>query len=141
MAARVFAVIGIVVWAVVAIAGLSEDLRMFGWGFSIMLIHLTAFIMLFYRKKLSDTDPEIMAVMETVSAEDDGKRSPKNKTIALVLCVLLGTLGIHRFYVGKVKTGAVWLLTGGCCYIGWFIDIYKIAAGKFTDKDGNVLTT
>jgi TM2 domain-containing membrane protein YozV len=63
----------------------------------------------------------------------------KNKITALLLCIFLGGLGVHRFYVGKIGTGIVWLLTGGVFGIGWIIDIIMIAVGKFKDKQGNIL--
>ena len=63
----------------------------------------------------------------------------KSKITALLLCIFLGGLGVHRFYVGKIGTGIVWLLTGGVFGIGWIIDIVMIAVGKFKDKQGNIL--
>ena len=63
----------------------------------------------------------------------------KSKVVALLLCIFLGGLGIHRFYVGKVGTGILYLFTGGLFGIGTLVDIIKIAIGKFTDKDGNAL--
>ncbi|MBM3331583.1 TM2 domain-containing protein [candidate division WOR-3 bacterium] len=63
----------------------------------------------------------------------------KSKITALLLCIFLGGLGVHRFYVGKIGTGIVWLLTGGVFGIGWLVDIIMIAIGKFKDKQGNVL--
>ena len=68
-----------------------------------------------------------------------GGVSEKSKTTALILSILLGGLGVHRFYVGKVGTGIVWLLTFGVFGIGALIDIIKIATGKFTDKEGKLL--
>jgi TM2 domain-containing membrane protein YozV len=65
--------------------------------------------------------------------------SSKSKITTLILCILLGTLGVHRFYVGKVGTGIVWLLTLGIFGIGVLIDIIMIATGKFKDKQGNLL--
>jgi TM2 domain-containing membrane protein YozV len=53
--------------------------------------------------------------------------------------VLLGYLGVHRFYVGKIATGVIWLLTGGLFGIGYIVDIIVIALGNFTDIDGNRL--
>lgn len=64
----------------------------------------------------------------------------KSKMVALLLCIFLGGLGIHRFYVGKIGTGIIWLLTSGCFGIGYIVDIVMIATGKFTDKAGNALT-
>ena len=62
--------------------------------------------------------------------------SPKSKMLALVLCFLVGYLGIHRFYVGKYGTGIVWFVTAGCFGFGWVVDIIMIAIGSFTDNTG-----
>ena len=66
--------------------------------------------------------------------------SPKNKTVALLLCIFVGGLGIHRFYVGKIGTGVLWLLTAGCFGIGALVDLIMIACGTFTDSDGKPVT-
>ena len=60
--------------------------------------------------------------------------SRKNKTVALVLCIFLGGLGAHKFYVGKVGAGILYLCTLGLFGIGWFIDIILIATGSFKDE-------
>lgn len=50
------------------------------------------------------------------------KNGEHNKWIALALCILLGYLGLHRFYEGKIATGILWLCTGGFFGIGIIID-------------------
>lgn len=60
--------------------------------------------------------------------------SRKNRIVALLLCIFLGTLGAHRFYVGKIGTGILYLFTMGLFGIGWVIDIVLIAVGAFKDQ-------
>jgi TM2 domain-containing membrane protein YozV len=67
-------------------------------------------------------------------------KSSKSKITAALLSFFLGYLGIHRFYVGKIGTGIVWLLTAGCLGVGNLIDFIMILLGKFTDNKGNVLS-
>jgi len=62
--------------------------------------------------------------------------SPKSKTVTLLLCLFLGFLGIHRFYVGKIGTGIIWLLTFGLCGVGWLVDFIMILLGAFKDNLG-----
>jgi len=66
-------------------------------------------------------------------------KSEKNWLVALLLCIFLGALGVHRFYVGKVGTGLLQLFTFGGCGIWVFIDFIMIVVGSFKDKDGNEL--
>jgi len=65
-----------------------------------------------------------------------------NKRIlpAAILCFFLGFLGIHRFYVGKIGTGILQLLTAGGLGIWALIDFVMIVIGAFTDKEGNKIT-
>ena len=65
--------------------------------------------------------------------------SEKNFVSTLILCVLLGGLGVHRFYVGKIGTGIFMLLTLGGLGIWALVDLIRIAIQKFEDCDGAVI--
>lgn len=61
----------------------------------------------------------------------------KSQIIALVLVVLLGGLGIHRFYLGYTGIGIAQLLTLGGCGIWALIDLIRIITGDLKPKDGD----
>lgn len=61
----------------------------------------------------------------------------KSKTTALILSVLVGGLGVDRFYLGYTGMGVLKLLTGGCFGILYIIDIVQIATGKLGPADGS----
>lgn len=87
----------------------------------------------------------------------------KNKLIALLLCLFVGWLGVHRYYMGRVGSGVAMLLlylTGfvaflftiryrglyvlaAMAFIGyfvwWIIDLISIATGKMKDGEGREL--
>lgn len=47
----------------------------------------------------------------------------KSQIVALLLCIFLGLIGIHRFYLGHTGMGLLYLFTLGLFGIGWIIDI------------------
>ncbi|MFL1781209.1 TM2 domain-containing protein [Candidatus Hepatincolaceae symbiont of Richtersius coronifer] len=73
----------------------------------------------------------------------------KSRLVAFLLWLFLGTLGIHRFYAGKILSGIVLLLLTGFSAltfylgIGWLvgsiviiwliIDLFLILTGKIFD--------
>ena len=69
-----------------------------------------------------------------------GGKSEKSNTVALLLCFFLGFLGVHRFYVGKIGTGVLMLVTLGGLGIWNLIDFIIIVVQKFTDSEGNTLS-
>ena len=62
--------------------------------------------------------------------------SDKKKGTALLLCIFLGWMGAHYFYVGRIGRGIVSLITINFFCIGWFVDIVRIALGGFRDNVG-----
>ena len=67
------------------------------------------------------------------------KESRKDYVATLLLCFFLGTLGIHRFYSGKIGTGILMLITFGGFGIWYVIDMIIIILGKFQDKQGKYI--
>jgi len=63
----------------------------------------------------------------------------KEWLVALLLSILVGYLGIDRFYLGYVGLGVLKLLTGGGCGIWWIVDIVLIATDKLPDAQGQPL--
>jgi len=62
--------------------------------------------------------------------------SPRSRLVALLFCVLLGWIGVHRFYVGKIGTGILMVVTIGGLGIWTLVDLILIAVGSFRDKEG-----
>lgn len=74
-----------------------------------------------------------------MSGEIQDNKSQKSWVVALLLCFFLGGLGVHRFYVGKVGTGIIQLLTVGGFGIWALIDFIIILVGSFSDSEGKTL--
>jgi TM2 domain-containing membrane protein YozV len=66
----------------------------------------------------------------------DPSVSDKGFVPAILLCFFLGALGIHRFYVGKVGTGILMLITFGGLGIWTMVDFILIVTGNFKDANG-----
>ena len=69
--------------------------------------------------------------------------SEKSLLIATVLAALFfvcGVSGLHRFYVGKIGTGILMLLTFGGLGIWGLIDLIVLVTGNFKDRDDQRIT-
>ena len=62
--------------------------------------------------------------------------SEHSRLTAFLLCIVLGWVGAHRFYVGKIGTGILWLCTFGIFAVGTIYDAVLIGTGEFRDSDG-----
>ena len=63
----------------------------------------------------------------------------KSKLTAILLCFFLGSLGIHRFYLGYTLIGVIQLLTFGGFIIWAIIDLIMLIIGSLKDSEGNDL--
>ncbi len=67
--------------------------------------------------------------------------SPKSRLAAALLAFFLGALGVHRFYVGKIGTGVLIIVTIGGFFGIWpLIDLIIILVGSFKDKQERYLS-
>ena len=63
----------------------------------------------------------------------------KSKLTAILLCLFLGSLGIHRFYLGYTLIGVIQLLTFGGVLIWAIVDFIRLITGSLKDPEGNDL--
>ena len=78
-----------------------------------------------------------LAKVEKVSAAQKPTEGGKSQIVALILAIVIGGLGIHRFYLGYTLEGVLQLLTAGGCGIWALIDIIRIATGDLKPKGGD----
>jgi TM2 domain-containing membrane protein YozV len=71
---------------------------------------------------------------------DKSIMTEKRNLPVFLLCFFLGIFGVHRFYVGKIGTGLLQMLTFGGLGIWWTIDLIMVLCGGFTDKQGYKIT-
>jgi TM2 domain-containing membrane protein YozV len=66
--------------------------------------------------------------------------SPKSRTVTLLLAATLGVFGLHRFYVGRVRSGILMAMTLGGLGIWYLYDVIMVATGSFRDDEGRLVT-
>ncbi len=63
---------------------------------------------------------------------------PFDYTIAWILLTFLGVFGIHRFYLGKILTGLLYLCTGGLFFLGVLYDFWTLN-GQVSERNESLL--
>jgi len=71
------------------------------------------------------------------TASENKKSGDKSWIAALLLCIFLGALGVHRFYLGYTWQGIVQLLTAGGLGIWVLIDLIRIITRDLQPKNGS----
>ena len=93
-----------------------------------------------FKKKCSCKEKnENVEISELVEKSEEKKEKGKSKVLTTLLCIFFGCFGFHRFYLGKIVTGLLWLFTLGFLGIGTFIDLVRICMGRMKDKQGRRL--
>lgn len=59
----------------------------------------------------------------------------KKRKISLVLCILFGPFGFHKFYEGDILSGMLYFCTAGLFFVGWIADIIKYIAMNEEEYD------
>ena len=85
--------------------------------------------------KAVETENVTTAIQPTDAS--DTNAGGQSQIIALVLCLLVGGLGVHRFYLGYIWQGVVQLLTFGGFGVWVLIDLIRIITGDLGPKDGS----
>ena len=76
-----------------------------------------------------EIEPEDMQKLYTnitQSASSASENLNYNPKTALILCILLGSVGIHRFYMKNYGMGLLYMCTLGLFGIGWLVDIFRL---------------
>lgn len=63
----------------------------------------------------------------------------KSKLTSLILLLVLGIFGAHRFYTGYIWLGFLYLFTAGIFGIGIAIDLAFMICDQYYDTNGNIL--
>lgn len=82
-----------------------------------------------------ERQPEQPVRAETVYVPT-ARKSDRSRVIALVLCLFFGIFGVHRFYLGKIGTGVLYLLTYGLLGFGLLADLISLLIGNPKDRQG-----
>src|SRR3970040_298532 len=61
--------------------------------------------------------------------------SERSRSVALVLGLMGGVFGLHRFYAGRTQSGVAMVFPLGGLGIWWLYDMVTLVAGEFRDAD------
>jgi len=92
------------------------------------------------KKSNTQNDTKTILKQSTTNNEnttsENAKSDDKSWIATLLLCLFLGALGIHRFYLGYTWQGIVQLLTAGGLGIWTLIDLIRIITKDLQPKNG-----
>ncbi len=86
-----------------------------------------------------------LSAVDTRAYRSSSMPSPANRdpaasrclrSVAMLLVVMLGIFGAHRFYVGRTGSALAMVFTLGGLGIWWLIDIIIVMTGQLVDSEG-----
>ena len=93
-----------------------------------------------YNEDLAEEDLESEAVRSLIDASDQAPPQPRvsdrRRLTAILICLLTGWFGGHRFYLGLRKTAIVQLLTFGGAGLWTLADLILLVTGELEDGEG-----
>ena len=93
-------------------------------------------------KQLNDLLRDRVITQEEFDSQKEKLLDSSTKTNSIdwlalfLLTFFVGVLGVHRFYVGKIGTGVLMLITLGGLGVWFLVDLLLVVTGQFTNKDG-----
>jgi len=133
---------------IIAASSITANVRLSGEEEAIALFFIIFpavlfFVVLFIPARVVEDLTGLTPVEDLSASKVTNTVSPKSRLGALMLCLLplcCALCGLQRFYAGKIKTGILWLLTGGLFGIGQLIDFILILSGGFRDANGRLIS-
>lgn len=93
-------------------------------------------------------DKAVVCIHCGCATNNQQQKPAKSMLCAVILWLLLGGIGAHRFYLGDTTGGLLMLLCLLFCWliipgivlvIWWIVDIFLLLTGKLKPKDGSEL--
>lgn len=75
-----------------------------------------------------------------MAAEKKAAVSEKKRAVAIILNLLFGWMGGHRFYSGHTGIAIAQMFTFGGFGMWWFYDLVILSLGTYKDKEDKVIT-
>ena len=90
-------------------------------------------------QKTDDVEAAVVTAERPPTSDATTTVSPGSRLVATLLCALPfafpPVFGLHRFYLGKWKTGLLWFFTFGLMYLGQLFDLAMLVVGVFRDSE------
>ena len=77
----------------------------------------------------SEEMEELEELVESEELYESGEKKFE-RAVMIIVCWLIGFLGIHRFIKKYWKSGLIFLFTGGLLGVGWAVDLIWLILEK-----------